>query len=81
MVVMVMVAVMMTCGSERRAGEHHQEERGEEKLFHGSNVARLERVGKTVAGLAPREETCPKVDAGRRLDAVGSNRPRESARE
>jgi hypothetical protein len=47
MVMMVMVTVVTSCGSERRTGKHHQEERCCENLFHALNVARFERAGKS----------------------------------
>jgi hypothetical protein len=73
-VMVVMVVVMMPLGSERRAGKHNQEERGEEKLFHGSNVARLAKVGKAASCVASKEETGRRGHerAGRE---VGGKRP------
>jgi hypothetical protein len=40
MPMMVVVAVMMFRGSERRAGKHHQEQNGGKNLFHAKNVPR-----------------------------------------
>jgi hypothetical protein len=36
----VMVMAMMAMRGKRRSGKHRQEQGGEEKLFHGLNVAR-----------------------------------------
>jgi len=74
---MVVVAmVVMSVGSERRAGKRHQdqEERGCKNPFHGSNVARLAATGKTSAYSESKEETCARAcgdEAGRVVESVG----------
>jgi hypothetical protein len=40
MVVVVRAMVMMSHGSEHRAGKHHQKQGSQKNLFHGMNVAR-----------------------------------------
>jgi hypothetical protein len=59
MVMVVVTVVVMSVGSERRIGQHHQdqEERCCKNLFHGTNVARLAKVWKTVLCAASKEET------------------------
>jgi hypothetical protein len=41
----MMVMVVMVLRGKRRGGKHRQKQGGEEKLFHGLNVARTPRVG------------------------------------
>jgi hypothetical protein len=38
--VVVAMMVMMSRGSEHRAGKHHQKQGSDKNLFHGLNVAR-----------------------------------------
>jgi hypothetical protein len=56
--VVVMTVAVMSVGSERRTGKHHndQEERCCKNLFHGTNVARLASAGKRTERMASNEE-------------------------
>jgi hypothetical protein len=62
-VMVVVTVVVMSLGSERRAGKHYQdqEDRCCKNLFHGSNVARFAKAGKRDAVAASKEETCGSV--------------------
>jgi hypothetical protein len=55
--VMVVMVAMMSRSSERRASKHYQEKSGGENLFHGTNVARFAKAGKTHLWAASKKET------------------------
>jgi hypothetical protein len=54
--VMVVMAVMMLRGGERRANKHHQKQCSGKNLLHGLNVARKREKEQWKYWSAPREE-------------------------